>query len=94
MSKQPEALRLADLLEERPHDALDFLPVKAAAELRLLHIDNEACGIHLTERMIDLAKVEAQRDALLEALRLIAGLITHPEGRQKALDAIAKVEAA
>lgn len=36
----------------------------------------------------------AQRDALLEALRLIAGLITHPEGRQKALDAIAKVEAA
>lgn len=36
MTAQPTALRLAELLEERPHDGLDFLPVKAAAELRRL----------------------------------------------------------
>ena len=40
----------------------------------------------------ELNRLIAQRDALLEALRLIAGLISHPEARQKALDAIAKVE--
>lgn len=41
MSK-PDALRLADLLDERPHDALDFLPTKAAAELRRLHAQRDA----------------------------------------------------
>jgi|SanBayMetagenome_1026888.scaffolds.fasta_scaffold35960_1 hypothetical protein len=34
----------------------------------------------------------AQRDALLEALRVIAGLITNEPARQKALDAIKAVE--
>ena len=43
MNKQPEALRLADLLDEKWHrwkdDPTDEL--KAAAELRRLHAENE-----------------------------------------------------
>ncbi len=65
MSEQPEALRLADELEWQTH----WKP--HAAELRRLHIENEALGLHLSERMKDLARVEAQRDALLEALKEI-----------------------
>ena len=37
MTTQLEALRLADLLDERERDRLDLLPSKAAAELRRLH---------------------------------------------------------
>lgn len=40
----------------------------------------------------ELRLLVAQRDALLEAMRLIAGLITNETARKKALDAIAKVE--
>ena len=46
---------------------------QAAAELRRLHAENEAYGVHLSERMKDLAKVAAQRDALLEALKELTG---------------------
>ena len=62
------ALELADELEDE-HDPWPRLP--AAAELRRLSIENEAFGLHLSERMKDLARVEAQRDALLEALKEI-----------------------
>ena len=62
MSAQPEALRLADNIEAGYYGHCP----QAAAELRRLHIENEAFGLHLSERMKDLARVEAQRDALLE----------------------------
>jgi hypothetical protein len=65
MSTQPTALRLAGALDAHQFDE----PHAAAAELRRLHAENEAFGIHLSERMKDLAEVEAQRDALLEALK-------------------------
>ena len=63
-----EALRLADRLDLWG-DQNDLL--EAAAELRRLHIENEALGLHLSERMNDLSRVEAQRDALLEALKMM-----------------------
>ena len=69
MKEQPEALRLAGRLDLWG-DQGDLL--EAAAELRRLHIENEALGLHLSERMNDLSRVEAQRDALLEALKKIA----------------------
>lgn len=73
---QPTALFLADILEDagRPADIAE----KCAAELRRLHaelrrlqIDGDARDVHLSERMKDLFKVEAQRDALLEALKTV-----------------------
>ena len=73
MTTQPEALRLADRL--RGGWGLE-LRREAEAELRRLHAENEAYGVHLSERMKDLAKVEAQRDALLEALKS-TGLFLH-----------------
>ena len=48
---QPEALRLADLLDERPRDSLDFLPAKAAAELRRLHEENKAMRFMLSDAL-------------------------------------------
>ena len=75
---KPGALRLAELLEDRPHDALDFLPVKAAAELRRLHAENERLHqINQSHEMklsvrgyeIQIADLEAQRNTLLEALK-------------------------
>ena len=71
MTTQPEALRLAD-------DLAKYLggntATQAADELRRLAAENEAFGIHLSERMKDLFKIEAQRDALLEALRPFAAI--------------------
>ena len=69
MSAQGEALRLAAELSKSHLN--HHVNHAAAAELRRLHAENEAFGIHLSERMKDLAKAEAQRDALLEALKLI-----------------------
>ena len=84
------ALGMADLLERQGFTV-------AAAELRRLHAENEKFRKHIEsqnkelDELIPMAeRLEAQRDALLEALRLIAGLISHPEARQKALDAITK----
>lgn len=74
MNTQSTALRLADRIEGRW--ALHPEMQEAAAELRRQHDENEAFGIHLSERMKDLAKVEAQRDALLEALKS-TGLFLH-----------------
>ena len=73
MNEKSEALRLAGEL-----DACPTINYKAhAAELRRLHAENEAFGIHLSERMKDLARVEAQRDALLEALKALMADNTH-----------------
>ncbi len=77
MSAQPEALRLAKHIHAlfvsewgvRSPMAKDSKIV--LEELRRLSIENEALGLHLSERMKDLARVEAQRDALLEALKEI-----------------------
>lgn len=41
------------------------------AKVRRLQIDGDARDVHLSERMKDLFKVEAQRDALLEALKTV-----------------------
>ena len=78
MSDQPEALRLAAELEAARDDPMwaDHAEItkeacaRSAAELRRLSIENDALGLHLSERMKDLAAVEAQRDALLEALKM------------------------
>lgn len=75
MTTQREALRLADALEISSNH---HMRREAAAELRRLHaelrrlqIDGDARDVHLSERMKDLFKVEAQRDALLEALKTV-----------------------
>ena len=70
---------------------------QATIELRRLSAENEAFGIHLSERMKDLARVEAQRDALLEALKLIvqwdeAGLTLLDHHIERARAAIKAVE--
>lgn len=67
-----EALRLADLLCKDGHECCDF---QAAAELRRLHAENEALrnvanrGGHIAVAMSRIDQLEAQRDALLEALK-------------------------
>ena len=66
------ALRLADdlIYVSKYSDSEHWNTLaETAAELRRLHAENEAFGLHLSERMKDLAEVEAQRDALLEALK-------------------------
>ena len=70
MSDRTEALRHAGKLDAHEFDE----PHGAAAELRRLQINIDALGLHLSERMKDLARVEAQRDALLEALRPFAAI--------------------
>ena len=77
--RKSEALFLADELEIPLGTVIGSeVHRRAAAELRRLHaelrrlqIDGDARNVHLSERMKDLFKVEAQRDALLEALRLL-----------------------
>ena len=84
---QPEALRLADWLEDQ-YDPT-YNQAQAAAELRRLYEANEAFGKRQewwNERMFVL---EQQRDALLEALKY------HQEQTrpiQKSIDAIKAVE--
>ena len=78
MSTQPEALRLADALEkywagESGHDR----ERQAAAELRRLHAEVERLtlnGIHTchAECQRPVCRLTRERDALLEALNLIA----------------------
>ena len=67
---QPEALRLADFLEDVLHDwtcAHD-----AAAELRRLHADNEKKSEAIQRLWKERDELRAQRDELLEALRNIS----------------------
>lgn len=99
MSKQPEALRLAEWLDVvgRPGG----LCGEAAAELRRLHAENEALTAAneqfskrqewWNERMFVL---EQQRDALLEALKLARSGLGDPDNLAVIDAAIAKAEGA
>ena len=71
MSEKNEALRLADALDDEFTQGRisNHTGRKSAAELRRLYIDNEAFGLHLSERMKDLARVEAQRDEARRTVR-------------------------
>jgi intracellular sulfur oxidation DsrE/DsrF family protein len=84
MSTQPEALRLADLIRSRHGNDLND---EAAAELRRLHQFAEdqigrataaEAALQMTKvtHALKIAAVEAQRDALLEALQS-TGLFLH-----------------
>ena len=66
---QPEALRLADLLEM---GSIWQDQEKAAAELRRLHVENEALRA-------DLAENEALRERLADILRRTAVALRGPE---------------
>ena len=82
MSDQPEALMLADALDELDQQfSQTGLCGEGAAELRRLHEENERLGqinfaheIKLSVRgyEIQIADLKAQRNELLEALRGIA----------------------
>ena len=94
MTEKTEALRLADWHkamadEPKRNEAKRDKHRRTEAELRRLSIENDALGLHLSERMKDLARVEAQRDLLLEALKY------HQEQTrpiQRTLDVIKAVE--
>ena len=73
MTTQPEALRLAAALDaywgaENGHDR----ERQAAAELRRLHEAHDWQYRMAGERLRRIEKLEAQRDALLKALKKIA----------------------
>jgi hypothetical protein len=75
---QPEALRLAAALDaywgaENGHDR----ERQAAAELRRLHEAHDWQYRMAGERLRRIEKLEAQRDALLEALELAADFLEH-----------------
>ena len=74
--KQPEALRLADLIDANLAGAGD---AEISSELRRLHAENEdfrATCDHLTrenaEQIGEIVALKEQRDELLEALKRIA----------------------
>lgn len=94
--KQPEALYLADILEDagKPADVAE----KAALELRRLHAKCEALTedtIEEMRRITELHRVTAQRDALLEALKRVTtapDLSSYGAALHDARAAIAKAE--
>ena len=67
MTAQPEALRLADLLDAHQFDE----PHATAAELRWLHASCEDYAQHKQRQDQLVLELKAQRDALLKALRRI-----------------------
>ena len=71
---KPEALRLADWLEDQ-YDPT-YNQEQAAAELRRLHEAHDWQYKMAGERLRRVEKMEAQRDALLEALKS-TGLFLH-----------------
>ena len=71
---KPEALRLADWLEDQ-YDPT-YNQEQAAAELRRLHEAHDWQYKMAGERLRRVEKLEAQRDALLEALKS-TGLFLH-----------------
>lgn len=103
MKDQPEALRLANFLEMH-WCGVDMPEAKTAAELRRLHQFAEdqigrataaEAALQMTKatHALQIAAVEAQRDALLEELRWIATVnATDREYQAKARTAIKAVE--
>ena len=81
---QPEALRLADHLEREYY-------VPAAYELRRLYADNEKKSEAIQRLWKERDTLRAQRDALLEALQLIAD-VGDRAATEISRAAIAKVE--
>ena len=86
VNKQPEALRLADSYEATGLSG----HIKAAAELRRLHAENEdfrATIDHLirenAEQIGEIVALKEQRDELLEALHLALEYWAHREQRYK-----------
>ena len=68
MTTQPEAMRLADALEISSNHGMRR---EAAAELRRLHEAHDWQYRMAGERLHRVEKLEAQRDALLEALKTV-----------------------
>ena len=99
---QPEALRLADALDDEFTQGRisNHNGRKAAAELRRLHAELErckqVCAATAEEWRADAEKWKDQRDALLEALRDAAKTIEHLgyplAAIERARAAIAKAE--
>ena len=89
MSKQPEALRLAEAMS---FTFLGNLGIdKAAAELRRQHGEIKSMQAERMRTERRLLAVEAQRDALLEALRLARSIIGHPDdAHSQMIDAAVK----
>lgn len=80
VEKQPDALRLAERLEDPVNAKLHLAPY-IAAELRRLHAENVDYGAtidHLTrenaEQIGEIVALKEQRDGLLEALEHVEGL--------------------
>lgn len=101
MTTQPEALRLAEIFESDfdPDWMLEFGYDEAAAELRRLHEAHDWQYRMAGERLRRIEKLEAQHDALLEALKcLLSGVFDGPDESDaayivdKARAAIAKAE--
>ena len=101
MSDQPEALRLANSLAA--HSLSRHGQTQAAAELRRLHPFAEdqigrataaEAALQMTRatHALKIAAVEAQRDALLEALKLSRAQWIHSANSDHCLAAIAKAE--
>ena len=67
MTQQPEALRLAALLDAHQFDE----PHATAAELHWLHASCEDYAQHKQRQDQRVLELKAQRDALLEVLRWI-----------------------
>ena len=72
MSEKNEALRLADLLEDK-YGVDGYVHDEAAAELRRLHAECNDLAHQLNESNERNGRLRAERDALLEALTQIAG---------------------
>ena len=82
---QPTALFLADILEDAGNPA--DIAEKCAAELRRLHAELErckqVCAATSESWRADAESWNAQRDALLEALKLIVEFVDAPtEGKR------------
>ncbi len=90
MTDKPEALRLADALQQQavweghygPSYLRDMLSA-AAAELRRLHSENIAAVSSFLSADDERIKLRAQRDELLHALKLAWPIIENEKFRQE-----------
>ena len=88
MSTQPEALRLADVSRLSRHHEWHL---QVDAELRRQHGEIKSMQAERRHTERRLLAVEAQRDALLEALRLARSIIGHPDdAHSQMIDAAVK----